>query len=118
MPADVDGHPLEPLARLTKGRDLGWPYCDPDPVVSPGLPTTAYDFSDAPFLRDVRLNPGGARLDCDRLAPVEQGLRHPRPRSGCHSPAARCPGSGRARWAGCTGRGTASPRAPQVAFFP
>ena len=32
----VNDHPLELLARLTPGRDLGWPYCNPDPDVEPG----------------------------------------------------------------------------------
>ena len=37
LPDYVDDHPLEPLARLTAGRDLGWPYCNPDPDVDPRL---------------------------------------------------------------------------------
>ena len=31
----VDNHPPDELARLTKGRNLGWPYCDPDPRCRP-----------------------------------------------------------------------------------
>ncbi|GIF14166.1 gluconolaconase [Actinoplanes teichomyceticus] len=56
----VNDHPVEPLARLTPGRDLGWPYCNPD--------------TDLSFDRDVQLNPDGDKLDCSRLAPVEQAM--------------------------------------------
>jgi len=31
----LNDHPLEPLAKLTPGRDLGWPYCNPDPCRAP-----------------------------------------------------------------------------------
>ena len=37
IPDYVDDHPPEELARLTPGRDLGWPYCNPDPDVAPGV---------------------------------------------------------------------------------
>ncbi|WP_305787229.1 PQQ-dependent sugar dehydrogenase [Symbioplanes lichenis] len=58
----VNDHPLEPLAKLTEGRDLGWPYCNPDP-----------DQGRA-FVRDVQLNPDGTKLDCGALPTVEQGM--------------------------------------------
>jgi glucose/arabinose dehydrogenase len=70
----VNDHPLEPVARLTAGRDLGWPWCNPDPDVDPGDAGTALDFSDRGFVRDQELNADGARLDCASLPPVEQGL--------------------------------------------
>jgi glucose/arabinose dehydrogenase len=70
----VNDHPLEPVARLTPGRDLGWPYCNPDPDVRPGRPGTPFSYSNRPFLRDVDTNRTGERLDCGALAPVEQGL--------------------------------------------
>ena len=70
----VADHPLEPLAKLTRGRDLGWPYCNPDPDVEPGVQGTALDYSDRPFVRDVETNADGSRLDCSTLPPVEQGL--------------------------------------------
>lgn len=57
----VDEHPPESVARLTAGRDLGWPYCHP-----------ANDGAAPPFARDVQTNPEGAELDCSSLAPVEQ----------------------------------------------
>ncbi|NMO56355.1 gluconolaconase [Actinoplanes sp. TBRC 11911] len=61
MQSYVNDHPLEPLARLTEGRDLGWPYCNPD---RPG----------APFVRDFQNNADGSKLDCAALKPVEQGM--------------------------------------------
>ena len=70
----VNDHPLEPIARLTRGRDLGWPYCNPDPDVHPGAAGTALAYSDRPFVRDVQTNADGAALDCGRLPRVEQGL--------------------------------------------
>ncbi len=52
LQAYVNDHPLEPLARLTPGRDLGWPYCDPDPDVTPGAPDTRLTYANRPFVRD------------------------------------------------------------------
>ena len=70
----VNDHPLEPVARLTARRDLGWPYCNPDPDVDPGAAGSALDFSDRGFVRDQQLNADGSQLDCAALPPVEQGL--------------------------------------------
>ncbi|MBB3748544.1 glucose/arabinose dehydrogenase [Mycolicibacterium sp. BK634] len=58
----VNDHPSEAIARLTPGRELGWPYCHPD---TDGQPV---------FLRDVQTNADGGRLDCAALSPVEQTL--------------------------------------------
>jgi glucose/arabinose dehydrogenase len=74
IPDYVDDHPAEAVARLTPGRDLGWPYCEPDPDVDPGVAGTGYDPAAPPFVRDVQTNPDGGRLDCATLAPVEQSL--------------------------------------------
>lgn len=72
--AYVADHPAEELARLTPGRDLGWPYCNPDPDVDPGVAGTAYDYTTPPFVNDVETNPDGSKLDCAALPPVEQSL--------------------------------------------
>ncbi|SNY74848.1 PQQ-dependent sugar dehydrogenase [Paractinoplanes atraurantiacus] len=64
----VNEHPLEPLAKLTQGRELGWPYCNPDP----DLKTNSY--ANRPFVRDIQMNPDGSKLDCAKLQPVEQGM--------------------------------------------
>lgn len=58
----VNEHPPESVARLTPGRELGWPYCNPD--TGPGTH----------FVRDVQTNAHGTKLDCESLAPVEQTL--------------------------------------------
>ncbi|GAA0279104.1 gluconolaconase [Cryptosporangium japonicum] len=104
----VNDHPFEPLARLTQGRDLGWPYCNPDP--GPG-------YTRRPFVRDVQTNPDGAKLDCAMLPPVEQGV-------GAHSAPL---GLSFASGVGNLGPGALlglhgswnrqPPRAPEVSFF-
>ncbi|WP_185293908.1 gluconolaconase [Mycolicibacterium litorale] len=62
-PDYVNDHPPEQLAKLTPGRELGWPYCNID-----GGP------ADVPFIRDVQTNPDGDELDCAALPPVEQSF--------------------------------------------
>ena len=121
LPAYVNDHPLEALARLTPGRDLGWPYCNPDPDVDPGAPSSSLSYTDRPFDRDVQTNPDGARLDCAALAPVEQGM-------GAHSAPlglsfATTPGLpapwGPGALVGVHGSWNRTPpRAPEVSFFP
>ncbi|HEY6647416.1 MAG TPA: gluconolaconase [Mycobacterium sp.] len=59
----VNTHPPEAVARLTPGRELGWPYCNSD-----GGP------AGLPFIRDVQTNADGSKLDCAALPPVEQSL--------------------------------------------
>lgn len=59
----VNDHPPESVARLTPGRELGWPYCNPD-----GGP------ANLPLIRDVQTNADGSRLDCSALPPIEQSL--------------------------------------------
>lgn len=59
----VNDHPPEALARLTPGRDLGWPFCNPD-----GGP------ADMPFIRDMTTNKDGSALDCAALPRVEQSM--------------------------------------------
>ncbi len=58
----VDDHPPESVAKLTPGRELGWPYCNPDGPAP------------AAFIRDVQTNADGSKLDCAALPPVEQTL--------------------------------------------
>ncbi|MGE5695228.1 MAG: PQQ-dependent sugar dehydrogenase [Candidatus Sericytochromatia bacterium] len=107
--AYVDDHPPESFARLTPGRDLGWPYCNPDGTGG-----------SVPLVRDVQTNPDGAELDCSALPPVEQTL-------GAHSaplgvsfvsgglPAPYSEGA----LVGVHGSwNRQSPRAPEVSFFP
>ncbi len=74
IPDYVDDHPAEAIARLTAGRDLGWPFCQPDPDVDPGVAGSALDPADPPFVRDAETNPDGSKLDCAALIPVEQSI--------------------------------------------
>ena len=116
----VNDHPLEPIARLTEGRDLGWPYCNPDPDVDPGSADTALTYTDRPFVRDRENNADGSRLDCDALAPVEQGLpAHSAPLGMAFTSRALPDPWGAGALVGVHGSWNRTPpRAPEVAFLP
>ncbi|WP_250031028.1 PQQ-dependent sugar dehydrogenase [Paractinoplanes maris] len=114
----VNDHPLEPLARLEQGRDLGWPYCNPDPDVQPGDKDSPLSYTDRPFVRDWDTNRDGSKLDCAKLPPVEQGM-------GAHSAplglsfATQVPGAyGAGALVGIHGSWNRKPpRPPEVSFF-
>jgi glucose/arabinose dehydrogenase len=72
--AYVNNHPPDEVARLTRGRDLGWPYCDPDPDVHTGATSTRLHYTNLPFTRDAQTNPNGARLNCSKIGHLEVGL--------------------------------------------
>ncbi len=74
IPGYVDNHPPDEVARLTPGRDLGWPYCDPDPDATPGSESTALRYGNMPFTPDEQTNPGGHRFTCAKLTPIQRGL--------------------------------------------
>ena len=120
IPEYVRDHPAEALARLTPGRNLGWPYCNPDPDVDPGTAGSAQDLSDVPFTVDVQTNPDGRALDCATLPAVEQALGgHSAPLGlsfvdgGLPDPYAQ------GALVGVHGSWNAQPpRAPEVSFFP
>ncbi|CRZ17068.1 PQQ-dependent sugar dehydrogenase [Mycolicibacterium neworleansense] len=101
----VDDHPPESVAKLTPGRELGWPYCNPD-----GAPP-------AGFIRDMETNADGSEMDCAVLAPVEQTLgAHSAPlgMSFAELPEPYGPGA----LVGVHGSwNRQSPQAPEVSFF-
>jgi glucose/arabinose dehydrogenase len=68
--AYVDDHPPDEVVPVTQGRDLGWPYCNPDPDLS----TPAGSDADVPFVADALTNRGGATFDCGNLPPIEVAL--------------------------------------------
>ncbi|WP_328472411.1 gluconolaconase [Actinoplanes sp. NBC_00393] len=113
----VNDHPFEQLARLTKGRDLGWPYCNPDPDVDGG---DKLSYTNRPYVRDLKNNPDGSKLDCAALAPTEQGM-------GAHSAPLGLSFATGPGLAGEYGEGALvgihgswnrrPPRAPEVSFF-
>jgi glucose/arabinose dehydrogenase len=121
LQAYVNDHPMELLARLTPGRDLGWPYCNPDPDVDPGSAATAFTYTDRPYVRDVETNADGSKLDCAALPPVEQGL-------GAHSAPLGLAFVDERNWPAAFRQGALvgvhgswnrqPPRAPEVSFFP
>jgi glucose/arabinose dehydrogenase len=108
-PDYVNDHPPEAVARLTPGRELGWPYCNPDG-----------GSANLPFIRDVQTNADGSRLDCAKLPPVEQSLgAHAAPLGMSFTqnvlPAPYASGA----LVGVHGSWNRQPpRAPEVAFFP
>jgi glucose/arabinose dehydrogenase len=68
--AYVDEHPPDEVVPITQGRDLGWPYCNPDQDQS----TPVGSLSDIPLVADATTNPDGSVMKCSTLAPVEVGL--------------------------------------------
>ncbi|MEU8287467.1 gluconolaconase [Micromonospora sp. NPDC048905] len=121
LQAYVNDHPLEPLARLTRGRDLGWPYCNPDPDVELGAKDSPLSYTRRPFVRDVQHNSDGNKLDCAALPPVEQGLAaHSAPLGLSFTGSPGLPGGyGSGALVGVHGSWNRTPpRAPQVSFFP
>jgi glucose/arabinose dehydrogenase len=109
VPGYVNDHPPESVAKLTPGRELGWPYCNPD-----GGP------ANLALIRDVQTNADGSKLDCAALPPIEQSM-------GAHSaplgmsfvdgalPAPYASGA----LIGVHGSWNRQPpRAPEVSFFP
>jgi glucose/arabinose dehydrogenase len=70
----VNNHPPDEVARLTPGRNLGWPFCDPDPDLDPGRSGSPTSYANMRFDADVQTNPGGHRLDCSELPRIERGI--------------------------------------------
>ena len=116
----VRDHPVEPLAKLIPGRNLGWPYCNPDADVDPGVRGTEQDLATVPYTPDVETNPGGQKLDCAALPPVEQALGgHSAPLGLSFVDGELPDGYARGALLGVHGSWNASPpRAPEVSFFP
>ncbi|KUI37027.1 sorbosone dehydrogenase family protein [Mycobacterium sp. GA-2829] len=108
-PAYVADHPPEQLAKLTPGRELGWPYCNID-----GGP------ADLPFIRDVQTNPDGDELDCAALPPVEQSFGAHSAPLGLNFVDGQLPDPyARGALVGIHGSWNAQPpRAPEVSFYP
>ncbi|ANY09285.1 PQQ-dependent sugar dehydrogenase [Pseudonocardia sp. HH130630-07] len=115
----VTAHPAEPLARLTAGRNLGWPFCNPEPDTDPGVAGSAQDFADVPMVADAEMNPGGRELDCATLAPTEQSFpAHSAPLGLAFTTTALPEPYGDGALAGVHGSWNADPpRAPEVSFF-
>jgi glucose/arabinose dehydrogenase len=68
--AYVNDHPPDEVVPVTAGRDLGWPYCDPDQDKS----SPAGSMANLPVVPNSVTNPGGSKLNCAALAPIQVGL--------------------------------------------
>ena len=109
LPDYVDDNPPEQIARLTPGRELGWPYCN-----NTGGP------ADLPFVRDVQTNPDGEELDCAALPPVEQSMgAHSAPLGMTFVDGALPEPYGQGALIGVHGSWNRQPpRPPEVSFYP
>jgi glucose/arabinose dehydrogenase len=70
----VNEHPPDEVARLTPGRNLGWPYCNPDPDARPGQAGTRLDYGEMGFVADAVTNAGSSQRNCAGLPRVQRGL--------------------------------------------
>lgn len=104
----VTDHPREQLARLTPGRELGWPFCNPD-----GGP------ANMPMIRDVQTNADGSRMDCAALPPIEQSFgAHAAPLGLSFTSGVLPEPYSHGALVGVHGSWNADPpRAPEVSFF-
>jgi glucose/arabinose dehydrogenase len=66
----VNDHPPDEVVPVVQGRDLGWPLCNPEQ----GRSTPRGSLADVPLIPDSVTNPGGRRLDCAKLPPIEVGV--------------------------------------------
>jgi glucose/arabinose dehydrogenase len=115
----VNDHPAEELAKLTPGRDLGWPYCNPDPDVRPGMAGTALEYTNPPFVNDIETNAGGTKLNCAALPRIEQGLgAHSAPLGMSFTAGLPAPYDQGALVGVHGSWNRTPPRAPEVSYFP
>jgi glucose/arabinose dehydrogenase len=119
IPEYVNDHPAEELAKLSAGRDLGWPFCNPDPDAHPGMAGTAYEYTTPPFVNDIETNPGGTKLNCASLPRIEQGIgAHSAPLGLSFTAALPAPYN-QGALVGIHGSWNRTPpRAPEVSYFP
>jgi glucose/arabinose dehydrogenase len=68
--AYVNNHPPDEVLPVTRGRDLGWPYCNPDQDRNHPVGSLA----SIPLVADALTNPGGRHLDCAKLPRLQVGL--------------------------------------------
>ena len=106
--AYVNNHPPDEVVPVTAGRDLGWPYCDPDQDDS----KPAGSLADVPLVANAVTNPGGRRWTARRWRQSRSGFpRTARRWASRSSKAARFRRHGReVPLSPRTGRGTGSRR--------
>jgi glucose/arabinose dehydrogenase len=119
--AYVNDEPAEELAKLSAGRNLGWPLCNPDPDIHPGQAGSALNYDRPAFTPDAHNNPGGTRLDCSKLTRIDRGIPAHSAPLGLHfaeGSALPKPWRGGAVLALHGSWNRHPPRAPAVAWFP
>ncbi len=117
----VDDHPPDELAKLTPGRNLGWPYCDPDPDVRRGVAASSLQYADLHFDADAQTNPNNSKLNCSLLAPIQRAIPAHSAPLGFHfleGTAVPAPWNGGAVVAVHGSWDRSPPRAPAVLWFP
>jgi glucose/arabinose dehydrogenase len=70
MQSYVNNHPPDEVVPVVTGRNLGWPYCNPDQDEN----HPAGSLANIPFVADALTNPGGKNLNCASLPPLTIGL--------------------------------------------
>lgn len=63
----VNENPVDQVARITAGTDLGWPLCFPDT-------RGKRELTQLPYVRDAEHNADGRALDCGRIGRTMLGL--------------------------------------------
>ena len=63
----VNENPVDQIARIEPGADMGWPYCAPDSRES-------VDLVDLRYVNDPVSNAEGDALDCSEVTPTQLGL--------------------------------------------
>ena len=66
----VNNHPPDEVVPVVAGRNVGWPYCNPDQDENHPRGSLA----NIPFVADALTNPGGTQLNCARLPRLNVGL--------------------------------------------
>jgi len=68
--AYVNNHPPDEVVPVTQGRNLGWPYCNPDQDEN----HPAGSLLNVPLVADALTNPGGVNMNCAQIEPINIGL--------------------------------------------
>jgi len=67
VPSYINENPVDQVARITPGTELGWPYCLPDTTGHPDLTNLGY-------VNQPVTNPDGEALDCSTVSRTVLGL--------------------------------------------
>ncbi|MEV6635100.1 hypothetical protein AB0M54_30555 [Actinoplanes sp. NPDC051470] len=114
VPSYINENPVDQVARVTPGTELGWPYCVPDTTGNTTL-------TDIGYVNQPANNPDGAALDCSTVDRTALGLpAHSAPLGFAFTQGSALPRS-LARGALITAHGSWNrqpPREPYVVYSP